>query len=268
MNQKKYMEIIKEFVELFEKDKNVIGITLNGGIARGTGDEYSEIDLHFYVKNKKIFPYKFKGDCYINGVWFDAWTTTLKSEYEEKAWEMGKKWDRSHCKILFDRQGEVRKLFKEKLRKNKKNWNKLVRHTLFEAGWCLQLAETFMHRKKLRHAHILLNLCLDKFVDYYFLKKNEFIPAFKWKYYFFERLAISKKVKECVFRNYLIKNYSVPELEKRIEDVKMVIVKEDLKEDYFAPPKQDSKVVARFEDSLKKEMKIEKPWSYDVGVQS
>ena len=51
--QEEYIKMAYAFSKKFKDDSNILGITLNGGVARGTGDEFSEIDLHFYVKNKK-----------------------------------------------------------------------------------------------------------------------------------------------------------------------------------------------------------------------
>jgi len=100
--QKEYVRIANLVSDRYKKDNNIIGITLAGGVSRGTGDIYSEIDLSFWVKNiKKVrnLPQS-NEDIDLNGVWFDFHVLQLDIE-RGKIWNMDKRWDASQNKILF-----------------------------------------------------------------------------------------------------------------------------------------------------------------------
>lgn len=44
----KHIEIAKKFIEDLRKDKDIVGVVLLGGAARGYADEYSDIDLGIF----------------------------------------------------------------------------------------------------------------------------------------------------------------------------------------------------------------------------
>ena len=172
--QQQYLKIVKEYTERFKKDPNVVGITLNGGFARGTGDIFSEIDINFYVKSLKKakgFPPKIPGietDIEINGVWFDIKVLELDRERKEN-WDMSKRWDFANCKILFEKNKAITSVKKKKATLSKKEKNKLSFEYRFMGHWCIALAETFVKRKNIKHSHMLINEALNSFIDYYFI---------------------------------------------------------------------------------------------------
>ena len=258
--QKTYIAIAKAFAEKFKADTNVQGITLNGGVARGTGDEFSEIDLYFYVFDKESKNLPPELDITINGVWFDIAIYEIKKELKE-SWSMDKRWDASFAKILWQRKKILSNLLKQKVKFEKEESEKLMKEACFKAGWCCQLAELFINRKELKHSHLLINESLNLFVDYYFLKGEQFIPHYKWKDYYFERLSrVSKNLKNAIFDAYKIKNYSQKELIRRIKIIKEEIIKKDMKEEYFEYHNQDLKRVEEFISSIKKKIVYGSPW--------
>lgn len=258
--QDKYITIARAFAEKFKTDSNIKGITLNGGVARGTGDEFSEIDIHFYVTNKESKELPPNGDITINGVWFDITLYEIKKELKE-SWSMDKRWDASSAKILWQRDNVISDLLKSKVKFEKGEHKKIIDETLFKAGWCVQLAELFIERKELHHGHLLINESLNAFIDYYFLKQRQFIPYYKWKYYYFEKLhRVSNNVKKAIFETYKVKEYSEKELLKRISTIKEQLIKRDLKEDYFPYQVQKTDKIEEFLSSIKKEIRYGSPW--------
>lgn len=251
--QNKYLEITEEFIKPYKKDPNVVGITLNGGVSRGTGDEFSEIDIHFFVKNeqKKNLPPKWPGtgnDIGINGVWFDIYLANYK-EYLKKDLGMAERWDLANSKILFDRGNKIKNLITKKAK-----WKKGEREELLEGDlgsskfWCFSLARTFISRGDLINAHMLLNESLNLFVDYYFVSSNEFIPHFKWKYYYFQKLKQpSDKIKKTILKAYLIKEFSLKDLKRRFSIMKGILIR-----NIHEPlAKQNRKAINRFKQNLK-----------------
>ena len=143
--QEEYIKMAYAFSKKFKDDSNILGITLNGGVARGTGDEFSEIDLHFYVKNKKSKKLPPTADITINGVWFDISIYQINKDMKEK-WSMNKRWDASFAQILWQKNKVITKLYSKRLTFEKEEKNKLMNEALFKAGWCYQLAEMFNER--------------------------------------------------------------------------------------------------------------------------
>ncbi len=262
--QKQYVKIVQEFIKPFKKDINIIGITLNGGISRGTGDIYSEIDITFFVKNKKHSKLPpDKDDINVNGVWFDFCVKEISNEINRN-WKMDERWDAKHAKILFERNHLITKLLNKKTFLSKKDKKKLIDEIAFKAYWCISLAEIFEKRNSLKNAHILINEALSAFIDYYFISDNELIPHYKWKHYYFSRLKKpGKKIKDIIFDLFLIRDYTKKELLRRIGVIKKSIIKEDLKGKYYPYHKQDINSVNKFIASLKDGIRYEYPFKHD-----
>ncbi|HHL41882.1 MAG TPA: hypothetical protein ENJ36_04365, partial [Candidatus Bathyarchaeota archaeon] len=45
---------IEEYVDMLSKNREVVGITLTGGLSRGYGDALSEIDLNIYLQETRL----------------------------------------------------------------------------------------------------------------------------------------------------------------------------------------------------------------------
>ena len=48
-------KVIKEVVEEYKQDKNVLGVMVFGSVVRRRFDEYSDIDIYVLLKNKGGF---------------------------------------------------------------------------------------------------------------------------------------------------------------------------------------------------------------------
>lgn len=264
--QKKYVKIAKEFIKPFIKDKNIIGITLNGGISRGTGDVFSEIDIHFIVKDKnksKNLPPRISGlggDISINGVWFDISIDEINEE-RRKEYNMDHKWDMSQCKILFERNKAITNLIKQKVKFNKEEKKKLAWNYGLIGHWSIELAEIFVKRGDIINSHLLINNALDAFVNKYFIINNEFIPHFKWKYYYFKKLKKpSRKIKNAIFEAYKIRTYSKQELKIRLKIVKEIIIHKGFREKIGSYHQQDLGAIKNFIRSLKRGINYSNPF--------
>lgn len=257
--QKRYLEIAKEFAKRYYDDVNIIGITLSGGIARGTGDMYSEIDLNFYVKNQKNKNLPPEKDILVNGVWFDFHIRNFDNEVK-KEWSMVDKWDTKNSLIIFDRDGSLKKLIAQRIVLTTENINKLYTEYITRIKWSVLLAEIFDKRGDLKNAHIMINESIDAFVNYYFIKNKQFVPYFKWRYFYFQRLRIpSDDIKDKLFNLILIKNYSRKELLKRIEKTKEII-SDEFGNKYFKHLMQDITKLNEFIPSLKNGINYKRPW--------
>jgi len=111
---------------------------------------------------------------------------------------------------------------------------------------------------------MLVNESIDAFVDNYFIANNQFIPHYKWKYYFFQKLKKpNKKTKEAIFEAYKINSYSKNNLLKRIKIIKKEIINDSLKEDFFPAHFQNIVKVKEFVKNLKSGIKYDDPFKED-----
>ncbi len=269
--QERYFDIAKSFIEQYKKDKNIIGITLNGGVSRGTGDIYSEIDIYFYLKNKNksTLPPRIKGiggDIAVNEVWFEFKVFEFEKE-KEREWDLVSRWDANNCKILFERERRISNLLKEKVIFQLGEKNKLLNEFGFKANWCIQLAEVFEYRKDIKHAHLMINESLGALVDYYFILNGQFVPHYKWKYYYFSKLKKPDfKVKNLIFDLFIIREYSKVELYRRINTIKKEIFVKNLKMEEDHPHKQNLEKVDNFISSLKDGILFSNPFGDDYTL--
>lgn len=254
--QKRYFKIAQAFIQKYKEDKNILGITLGGGIARGTGDIYSEIDLAFYVKNVKANNLPPKGDTDVNGVWFDFKIIDYSAELKNKL-NMYAKWDLKHCKILFQRKNLITDLIHKKAVLDKSELKDLLHENIQLGGWSINLAEIFVNRGDIRNAHLLLNQSIEHAVNLYFIKNKEFVPYFKWKYFYFNRLKNpNKNIKRLIYDASIIKDYSENELKRRINILKRIYT--DLGEEYAPHYTQNISSLNNFESSIKKGVKLKR----------
>jgi hypothetical protein len=263
--QKQYLKMARAFVEPYKGNENVVGITLSGGISRGTGDIYSEIDINFYVrdvKKKKDLPSV--GDINVNGVWFEFKIYSYREEVEQD-WNMVHRWDAQYARILFDRKGLIRKLFDKKIKFRRGEKEKMIREYGDKTAWCVQLAEMFVKRKDLVHSHLLLNEALDSYIAYYFIKNRQFIPHYKWRVYYFRRLKKpSANVRKVILDLYRIRSFSKEELKTRIRKLKKFVIIGDLKAEHWIYHSQNKVAIKNFVESLKRGVKYSDPFVDDV----
>jgi len=248
--QKRYLGIARALAKKFVDDKNVVGITLTGGVSRGTGDIYSEVDINFFVKDLKKSFFPDDDDLNINGVWVEIKNFSIEESKKEK-WSMYRRWDASYSKILFQRGSRITNLLKKKVRLGKNERKELMKEVLFESKWNSEMAHLFANgRKDVRHAHMMLNFSIEKLVDYLFLKANELIPHFKWKHYYFRKLdKIPSEIRKKVYDASKIRDFSKKEFDKRLKVV-IEIFEGYLKEEFWKAHKQDLGKIKNFSKSL------------------
>ncbi len=162
----------------------VVGITLNGGLARGYGDHLSEIDLTVYLRpetyavwNSGLSPLTV-GICKINGSLFDLKMVDIRAECQ-RAWESMELWDLSYAHILYDPSGEVQQLITAKLARKPSPADAGPR--LFAAWWNYRLAgDTWLHRGDALQGHFMMSQAVQPLLEALFLINEEYVPHEKW----------------------------------------------------------------------------------------
>ncbi len=102
--------------------EGVIGILATGGIGRGYCDDYSDLDLIVYVDDEKfeeITKYIAVGGLRYKEIDVDtpveSYQNALNQKSPSRHWSQDARWDRENSKILFDTEGRIKSLLKEKL---------------------------------------------------------------------------------------------------------------------------------------------------------
>ena len=167
---------------LTERD-DVVGVTLNGGVARGHADELSEVDLTVYLTKGAKREWRrgrgpvATGITTIDGQLYDVKSTSLTGE-RERDWSAVERWDASYADILYDPQGEVGDLIDEKL-----TWPSVEDGSgpLFECWWGFELAcNCWILRGDPHQAHFVLNDAVTALCKALFVANEEHVPHRKW----------------------------------------------------------------------------------------
>ena len=175
--------------------EGVIGILATGGIGRGYCDDYSDLDLIVYVDDEKfeeITKYIAVGGLRYKEIDVDtpveSYQNALNQKSPSRHWSQDARWDRENSKILFDTEGRIKSLLKEKLvfpdweqKKLLSKYQKGVEtHLIYyfetweKRGSSINLADTLIRASK--------NIIL-----WIYAKNKKFHPYLpKWLFYYLE----------------------------------------------------------------------------------
>lgn len=166
----------------------VLGVTLNGGVARGYADQYSEIDLTLFLETSAYCQWQqgrapiTLGICKMDGWLYDIKVVDYYQE-RERTWDMVELWDLSYAQILWDPQELLNSLFAEKLKTGP-----LLTETeglMFDSFWHFRLAgDIWIHRGDSLQGHFVLNNAVMSLLKVVYLLNDEFVPHDKWIVHF------------------------------------------------------------------------------------
>lgn len=179
-------------------NKNVMGAVLTGSAGRGDRDEYSDVDIVIFVRDKKIAEQEGKFNFYDQA--FDVRICELES-MKQRTWTSDMDFAYFNATAIYDPEGLVQRLIEDK----KKEWissvsSKIILHLVqlsvileFKDDWKNLKADThcqkFLSRKDYPSAHRTLNLGFEFVLDLYYLIKNEPPPDYKNKLRLLAKLA-------------------------------------------------------------------------------
>jgi|GEM_PF-143711 len=180
---KEHMALAKERLHEFKKIKGLIGIVLNGGVARGYSDVYSEIDILIYLDEPYYRYYQTHktpfelGISMHQGQLYDVSIISYKQE-EEQNYDSLMSWDRTHAKILYEVDGKLRDLYKKKITKPPKEQ---ISSLLFSAYWYSKIAgDVWMYREDSVQGHFIIVKAIEPLMKVLYLLNNQHIPHEKW----------------------------------------------------------------------------------------
>lgn len=190
-----FLSAAKKVSRKISEIEGVIGILATGGIGRGYCDDYSDLDLIVYVDDEKfdeITKYIAVGGLRYKEIDVDtpveSYQDALNQKSPSRHWSQDARWDRENSKILFDTEGRIKSLLKEKLvfpdweqKKLLSKYQKGVEaHLIYyfetweKRGSSINLADTLIRASK--------NIIL-----WIYAKNKKFHPYLpKWLFYYLE----------------------------------------------------------------------------------
>ncbi|AIQ44661.1 hypothetical protein R70723_01100 [Paenibacillus sp. FSL R7-0273] len=180
-------EMLKELKERlpgFAALEGVCGITLNGGCSRGYADEFSEIDLVFYLEagqytlwsgGQSPLPL---GITRIGWYLYDIKAVSLEEELR-KTWDSTALWDLSYARTLYDPEGQIAGLVRTKLAERPGRLQ--AEGLMFSCWWHYRLAgDIWLHRGDPVQGHAMLNTAAVQLIEALFIANREYVPHSKW----------------------------------------------------------------------------------------
>lgn len=192
--------VAKEFVEEIAQFKEVEGVVLLGGAAKGFADRHSDIDVVVFI-NEKDFDKVPRGERQYKGYDLDTIVLYYPSA-KSKWWNMERRWAYSSAKILYDPKGKIEMLLEEKIKFPKGEKRAILVEEIFFLAWYginykegawrgydfFRKPEFWVDRGDVESAHYILNKALDMVLDILYIANDQLIPDEKWKFHFVHSL--------------------------------------------------------------------------------
>ena len=111
---------LDEMLPRFTAIEGVVGLTLNGGLARGYADHLSEIDVTVFLTPEALKALQTRkapiaaGITVLKGQLYDVKYVDYIAE-RDRVWEDVTLWDASYAEVLYDPQGLIQEMFTAKL---------------------------------------------------------------------------------------------------------------------------------------------------------
>lgn len=180
----KLLQALEEELSKFKAIEGIIGITLNGGLARGYADKFSEIDIVIYLDKNHYEEWQ-KGNSpiplgivKINGYLYDIKTMVLEDE-KVNSWDNISLWDLSYCKVLFDPKKEIVQFIKNKLVNRPKTLD--AQGPMWNAWWYYKLAgNIWINREDILQGNFIFGKAVTSIIEALFVVNGEYIPHEKW----------------------------------------------------------------------------------------
>ncbi|KAB1189983.1 DUF4037 domain-containing protein [Haloferax sp. MBLA0076] len=168
----------------FESLPGVVGVTLNGGLARGYGDDLSEIDVTLYLTDDHHDAWMAgrapiaTGITVVDGHLYDIAIERIEA-FESGDWSETERWDRSYAEVLFDPDERLADAFEQHL--GSPPGLDRAEGLLFDCWWHFELtAGCWIHRGDAVQAHYVLDAAVEPLIKALFAVNDAYLPHDKW----------------------------------------------------------------------------------------
>ena len=264
---RKFRRAAGDLVSRIASCEGVAGIVFLGALVRGFADRYSDLDITVLLSKRdeklRMQIRKMASDeARRSGVDDVDLMIEFLEDLKKREWDETDKWDFSKAaKIVFDPKGEVKDVFREKLRVPNDFWVKRVvvcaeRLKWYccppEEDWVLRrrrlglsstISESWIDRGDSVAAHYCLNYGVDLLLEALFALNREFLPVPKWRIFYSYGLKwLPEDYKELLKETMYTKSFSVKELNRRLKAIRKLWLKVILKieDEIGLTPKQIS----------------------------
>ncbi|MDH5483560.1 MAG: nucleotidyltransferase domain-containing protein [Candidatus Bathyarchaeota archaeon] len=229
---KKFEQVADEFAANIASLKGVSGIVFIGGLVRGFADRFSDLDIIVFLKRRdealtrrirKMGSDREKRF----GIDIDLEAHFLQ-DFSRWKWDETDKWDFSKAKIVFDPEGKIKRVFKEKLKVPKDFWvRRLVICAEYLKWYCCSpradvgtIAESWIERGDPVSAHYCVTYSTDLLLKIIFALNKEFLPVQKWRMLYSYRLKWLPENYETLIKEAMtVRNFSVKDLSRRMKAI-------------------------------------------------
>jgi predicted nucleotidyltransferase len=230
---KKFRRIAEELASKIVSFEGVAGVVFIGGLVRGFADKFSDVDVIVFLSGRDERLRKKIRELGVDrqrrlGVDVDL-EVHFMGDFRRWKWSEVDRWEFSRAEIVFDPEGEIAKMFGEKLRVRKGFWVKrIVICGEYLEWYCCPpkrdmgtVAECWVERGDLVSAHYCLSYAVDLLIRVVYALNREFLPAPKWRIYYSYALKwLPKGYRRLLGEVLLVKSFSVKDFGRRLEAIR------------------------------------------------
>ncbi len=209
------------------KQKGVVGVLGTGSIGRRFGDRFSDLDLTVYARDREVRRLSeiiSVGWTEYKGMAFDipvlSYDKALRARVPSAFWTQIERWHQQNSQILFDTDGRVCRMLKQKLVYPERERKRLLKHYHQDIHEHLVFfPELWIERGRLYNVIDTLTHAVRNIVLWIYAKNGVFEPYMqKWPFYHLETGAVP----EHIHLNVLTEIYTA-----RIESVDAALAMRD-----------------------------------------
>ena len=230
---RKFRQVAEGLVSKISSFEGVTGIVFIGGLVRGFADRFSDLDIIVFLSRRDDQVRRKIRDSEVDeqrrlGIDVDLEVHFLE-DFRRWKWDEVDRWEFSRAEIVFDPKGEVKKVFREKLRVPKNFWIKrIVVCGEYLKWYCCppkkdvgSVAECWIERGDLVAAHYCLNYAVELLIKVLYALNREFLPAPKWRiFYSYGLKLLPENYRRLLGEAMLVKSFSVKDFNRRLGAVR------------------------------------------------
>jgi len=232
---KTFSRIAQRLASKISSHRGVIGIAFLGGLVRGFADRFSDVDIVVLLagRNQALRKQFYDMSSTMqrrSGIDIDMEVHFLE-DFKKHRWGEMDRWEFSKAKIVYDPEGTVKEVFKEKLRLPPSFWiRRVVEYAEHLKWYCCPprddvgtVAESWVERGDLISAHYCLNYAVDLIVGLIFALNKEHLPAPKWRLFYSYHLKwqpnrYQERIKDAI----KIESFSREDFNRRLKAVRRI----------------------------------------------
>jgi len=203
--------------------KEVVGVVLLGGAARGYADKLSEIDIAiFLTRGIEKLP---KGEHRWRGYLLDNGLCIYGREAAAD-WSQEMRQAFSEGKMLLDRKGLVRSLLRRKLKFGTSERRRIILENLLFFEDRIEDAESIWPKRgHIQSAHYAVNMGVENLLKILFAYNRRFLPSEKWRLYYSYYLPwLPREYHELVTQTMKAQAITYADLKRRVANLKRLSV--------------------------------------------